>query len=322
MPRNSMKIRIGKGVSSARVDLVVGLASEGVVPLAGPGMARAVTAAKQTGDLRAGFRTVSRFHPTGKSMPKRLWFVGLGKAKEVNTERLRRAAAVAQAQAEELGVRSFRLCVDAKAMPGIESQDLGAAVAEGLILGSYRYAPPRKEAPKARKGQECEVLLQGGDGRAFQRGLDLGRAGGEATVFARDLENQAGNLCTPTAMANAAKKLSGNGTTVKVLDVAAMKRLKMGALLGVARGGTEPPKFLVLEHKVAGAKNTVCVVGKGLTFDTGGISIKPSAKMDEMRYDMCGGGAVLGLFHALKNGGLKNKPFWLEPIQSLKIIQT
>ena len=86
-----------------------------------------------------------------------------------------------------------------------------------------------------------------------------------------------------------------------------MKRLKMGALLGVARGGKEPPRFLVLEHKVAGAKGTVCVVGKGLTFDTGGISIKPSAKMDEMRYDMCGGGAVLGLIHALKNGGLKHR---------------
>jgi leucyl aminopeptidase len=78
----------------------------------------------------------------------------------------------------------------------------------------------------------------------------------------------------------------------------------MGALLGVARGSVEPPKLIVLDHHPAGAKRTVCVVGKGLTFDSGGISIKPSAKMDEMRYDMCGAGAVLGLFHAIHKGAL------------------
>jgi leucyl aminopeptidase len=83
-----------------------------------------------------------------------------------------------------------------------------------------------------------------------------------------------------------------------------MQRLGMGALLGVARGSTEPPKLVVLEYRVPGASRNVCVVGKGLTFDTGGISIKPASKMDEMRYDMCGAGAVLGFFHALKHGGL------------------
>ncbi len=123
-------------------------------------------------------------------------------------------------------------------------------------------------------------------------------------MFARDLENQAANLCTPTVLANAAKKLAGGRLRVKVLDERACAKLGMGSFLGVARGATEPPKFVVLEYRVPGAKGNVCVVGKGLTFDTGGISIKPAAKMDEMRYDMCGAGAVLGLFHALQHGGL------------------
>jgi leucyl aminopeptidase len=125
-------------------------------------------------------------------------------------------------------------------------------------------------------------------------------------VFARDLENRPANLCTPTALAKAAQQLGGRGgrLRVKVLDQRAMQRLGMGALLGVARGSTEPARFIVLEYRVPRSKSTVCVIGKGLTFDTGGISIKPAAKMDEMRYDMCGAGAVLGLFHALQHGGL------------------
>jgi len=89
-----------------------------------------------------------------------------------------------------------------------------------------------------------------------------------------------------------------------VLERAAMERLRMGALLGVARGSDEPPRFIVLEYRAGRAKGSVCVLGKGLTFDSGGISIKPAAKMDEMRYDMCGAAAVLGLFHALARGGL------------------
>jgi leucyl aminopeptidase len=298
-----MKIRIGKGGSSARADLVMSLAAEGITPQAGTGLAKAVTQCKATGDLRAAFRAVSLFHPTGSSV-KRLGFVGLGKAKEVTTEKLRRAAALAQARAEQSEVRSFRMLVAADVAPDVSTFDLGCAVAEGLLLGAYQYEPPRQKAAKARKGQDCEVVYAGRDNKAFAAGFKLGKAAAEATRFTRDIENQAGNLCTPTILGQAAKKLAGAGTTVKVLDVAAMKRLKMGALLGVARGGKEPPKFIVLHHKVPGAKDTVCVVGKGLTFDTGGISIKPSAKMDEMRYDMCGGGAVLGLFHALRNGGL------------------
>jgi leucyl aminopeptidase len=135
----------------------------------------------------------------------------------------------------------------------------------------------------------------------------VGRIGAEATVFARDLENQPSNLCTPNALAAAARSLAGRRIRVRVLDERAMAKLGMHALLGVARGSAEPPRFLVLEYRAPKAKGTVCVVGKGLTFDTGGISIKPAAKMDEMRYDMCGAGAVLGLFHALAHGGLGDR---------------
>ncbi|MEY4673665.1 MAG: hypothetical protein RL148_1449 [Planctomycetota bacterium] len=295
-----MKIRIAAAPAKAGFPLV--MTCDGAEPDGGAPLAAAVAACVATGDVDGSFRKVTLFHPgTG---PSRMGTVGLGKAKDLTADRLRRAAAVAQAAAEEARQSTFQLVVPAQ-LGNLTAEAAGAAVAEGLVLGAYRYEPPRKDKPKARSGQDCEVVYLGADRRAFARGLEFGRVGAEGTVFARDLENQAANHCTPTALANAAKKLAGRGVRVKVLDRKAMERLGMGALLGVAKGSDEPPRFILLEHGPATAKDTVCIVGKGLTFDTGGISIKPAAKMDEMRYDMCGAGAVLGLFHALHHGGLQ-----------------
>ncbi len=302
-----MKIRHAPLAAASRGDLVFALAVDGGAPDAGAALQTAVGAGKATGDLKTAFRSTSVFHQGPKSACKRLGFVGLGKPDQVDTEKLRRAAAVAQATAAEVGVASFSLLAASSALGKIEAFAAGQAIAEGLVLGAYRYEPPKQQPSKPAKATVCQVGCVGMNKKneaVFADGLEQGRIAAEATVFARDLENQPSNLCTPTALARAAKKLAGGRLRVKVLDRAAMERLKMYALLGVARGSDEPPRFLVLEYRVPGAKGNVCVVGKGLTFDTGGISIKPAAKMDEMRYDMCGAGAVLGLFHALANGGL------------------
>lgn len=297
-----MKIRTAPS-APARADLLLILAPEGAAIDAGPGLSDVVKAAKATGDLDTSFRATSVFHPQRPGL-KRLGFVGLGKPQALDSERLRRAAAVAQHVAETKKVGSFVLVVAQEALGSLDVAIAGAMIAEGLILGAYKYQPPQKDKPKVRSGQDATVVFVGKDKAAFARGLKLGEVAANATVFARDLENQPANLCTPTTLANAAKKLAGGRIKVKVLDEAAMRRLGMLALLGVAKGSVEPPRFLVLEYAPPGAKDTVCVIGKGLTFDSGGISIKPAAKMDEMRYDMCGSGAVLGFFHALKHGGL------------------
>ncbi len=297
-----------RAAAASRGEVVCVFVVEGTVPDAGSALRGAVAAAKATGDLKGTFRNVTTFHQ-GKGAPcKRLITVGIGAAARIDTERLRRAAAVAQAAAAEHGVASFSLVVPEAALGKVAPAAAGAAVAEGLVLGAYQYAPPRQKPAKPRHAQAAVVAVVGRaarDERAFAAGMRLGAIGGEATVFARDLENLPANLCTPSHLARAAKRLAGGRLRVKVLDRKQCERLGMGAFVGVARGATEPLKFLVLEHRVPGAKRTVCVVGKGLTFDTGGISIKPAGKMDEMRYDMCGAGAVLGLFHALAHGGLE-----------------
>lgn len=293
-------------------DFLLALAFEGKTPDLGDGLADAVKAAKKTGDLSTKLRATSAFYPEGRGAPKRLGFIGMGKRKDVDAERLRRAAAIAQNKAEAAEAKQFVLCVDKADCGDVDLERAGRALAEGIVLGAYRYTPPKKDKPKPRHAQTGTVLLRGAtkaEQTKFDRGFKIGRIGAEATNFARDVENQPGNVFTPRAFARETKKLGGAGSKgrlkTKVLGEAEMKRLGMGSFLGVVRGSAEPGQLCILDYNPAGAKETVCIVGKGLTFDTGGISIKPSAKMDEMRYDMCGGGAVLGLFKAIAAGGLE-----------------
>jgi leucyl aminopeptidase len=302
-----MKIRcIAPKDTIPKIDLVAGFAFSGNrVPDLGKGLKNAVQKAKKTGDLAHGFRKASLFHPELRGGgPKRLLFVGGGKRSDLDSERLRRMAAVVQAQAEEAGASRFQLVVHADDHGDVDAFHAGRAIAEGIVMGAYRYEPPRKEAPKARKGQNAEISYRGEESAAFEAGVALGTTLAEAVNFARDVENKPGNLMTPTDMANEARGLAGAKVKVKVLEEKDMERLGMNALLGVSRGSRQPAKLILLDYAPKGAETTVCVVGKGLTFDAGGISIKPSARMDEMRYDMCGGGAVLGFFHGIANGSL------------------
>ena len=264
-------------------------------------------AAKATGDLKTSFRAVGVFHQPKGSACKRLGVVGMGKAAGVRPEELRRAAALAQARAEELEVVEPSLVVPANVVKKSKPFAAGMAIGEGLVLGAYRYAAPSQQKPKKRSAQKCAVAAAGlstADEKEFARGLKLGALSAQGTAFARDLENQAPNVLTPSSMARHAKRLAGGLLSVEVLDEKQMEKLGMGSLLGVSRGSAQPAKLIVFEYKTPGAKGNVAVIGKGLTFDSGGISIKPSARMDEMRYDMCGGGAVMGLFHALSKGAL------------------
>jgi leucyl aminopeptidase len=297
-----MNIRLSPDSKLPACDLIAVIACEGRDPPAGD-LGRLVRAAQATGDLKADFRKVGLFHTADKRRP-RLLVVGAGKVADLTLERLRRLAALAQAQAEAHGVAELALVCDLTGL-GLDAHAAGRAVAEGLVLGAYRYAPPSRKSAKKRAAQAAQVVLLGGERSVFAAGFEFGRLAAAATVFARDLANGPANLVTPTRLAVEAKRLAGRGVSVRVLERRDMERLGMGALLGVAQGSAQPPKLIALDYRPPRAKSTVCVIGKGLTFDTGGISIKPAAKMEEMRYDMCGGAAVLGLFHAIRHGALR-----------------
>ena len=139
------------------------------------------------------------------------------------------------------------------------------------------------------------------DEGGVERSVAIGRAIGEGMNLSKDLANMPGNVCTPTFLATTAQALGKEYTmTTTVLDEAKMKRLRMGALLSVSKGSREPAKLITIEYKGAAKDQPpVVLVGKGLTFDAGGISLKPAATMDEMKFDMCGGASVLGVMRAL-----------------------
>jgi len=223
--------------------------------------------------------------------------VGMGPRAEVTDEWLRQGAGRLVKQLEQLGATACDLCMGVGAE---NAEDPGRAVAEGALLAGYRFQEYKSE-PDPDYTPVTELCLHVPDERldCAQEGLAFGGLLARGACLARDLANRPGNVCTPTHLASQAKRLAKGGVKVRVLGEAQMQRLGMNALLGVARGSAQEAKLICLEYAPKGARETVAVVGKGLTFDSGGISLKPGKKMDEMKYDMCGGAAVLGLFSIL-----------------------
>jgi leucyl aminopeptidase len=166
---------------------------------------------------------------------------------------------------------------------------------------SYRFTQLKSEAKTRGKGLKRLVVgVSGKPEKGLDAALRRGAAVGEGVNLARDLGNLPPNICTPTYLADQARSLARRGgMKASVLGQKEMEKLGMGALLAVAQGSRQPPKLIVLEHRGGGkADKPVVLVGKGITFDTGGISLKPSGEMDEMKYDMSGAGSVIGALHA------------------------
>lgn len=238
---------------------------------------------------------------------KRILLVGLGKRIEFSTDRLRGAFAVAARQIRSLNVAEFTTSV------GIANTDMpleamAEAIVEGVILGLYRFLPFKTLDQEAGGEVAGFTILEQDDGayKTIRNAVKTAEIIATATAFARDMVSTPSNEMTPSDLANEARE-SAKGKNIRctVLDAAQMKEMGMNALLGVSRGSDEPPQLITLEYK-GGKKSSpvVALVGKGITFDSGGISIKPSEKMDEMKTDMAGGAAVIAAVRAAAELGL------------------
>lgn len=188
------------------------------------------------------------------------------------------------------------------------AQWLGQAFAKTLLEKSYVYTTTKGKTKKTTKDTEQKegkklgkLLLIGKSASQLTSGLDLGRAVGIGINYARELGNLPGNICTPSYLAEQAKILakSNTKTTAKILNEKQMETLGMGSLLSVSHGSDEEAKLIVIEYKGKSSGKPIVLVGKGITFDTGGISLKPGSAMDEMKYDMCGSASVLGTMQSL-----------------------
>jgi leucyl aminopeptidase len=278
-------------IAVARGPLPASLAS--LDRAAGGALQRLATA----GDFTGKRDETALVYPTGPA--GRIMLVGMGKPDEVNRSAIRRAASVAAKRIRGLGIVQASFHLPAESRGGVSPADAGQAIAEGLAQGAWQFLEMKRPGEEKKPPLERVELLATEDHEAFAAGHRIGAALGLGQALARGIQVLPGNICTPTYVGRAAEELAArHGFGVTVLDKAAIVREKMGALLAVAQGSVEEPRFIVLDYQ--GAEGApIVLVGKGVTFDTGGISIKPAQNMEDMKYDMSGAAAVLGTFEVL-----------------------
>lgn len=230
---------------------------------------------------------------------ERVIAVGTDGKPEWGFEYLRRAAANAHARAKAVGAGSVAVVVpDSKA-----SRDAAQAIVEGFRLAAYSFDKYKKQAADTPEPIE-EVSLLAADAEGARQGADAGQIYSDATCLARDLVNEHASYMTPRRLAEAARH-NCKGLDVKVFDEKWIERQGMNALRAVSLGSEEPPRFVHISYKAPGAKRSIALVGKGITFDSGGLCIKTAEGMMEMKCDMAGAAAVIGILSALPRLKLK-----------------
>jgi leucyl aminopeptidase len=249
----------------------------------------------------------------GRIAARRFMLVGLGEQKKLTLEKLRRAAATASKRTQSLKLRSLAVefpeanTITATVKESL--QDIAQALAEGAALALYRfdkYLTEKKE--KETKVTRFTLISDDAkESKEIRRGVQSTEAIVEATCLARDLENAPSNEIYPESLAEATR-ISGKkyGFKVTAFEKKQIEKLGMGGLLAVNQGSSKPPRFIILEYgeSYSNSAGTVVLIGKGVTFDTGGISIKPASAMSEMKMDMSGAAAVIGTFEAVARLGI------------------
>lgn len=289
-----MEIRIAaKGAAPARLVTCF----EGQQPVTGdldPNLTQAIQDLL-TEESSAKFGTVQVLTPGHRDNPRHIILIGLGKAEEFTAEKARKVAGKAVRQAQKL--KAAELDIYISGLTGVKDFDAGRAVAEGAGLAVYKfdkYISERKENPV----KQVNII---GQGDALAQGIDEGIILAEATNLARHLVDEPANVLTPSKLAFEAEQMGSKyGFEVKVRDEAGIRALGMEAFLSVGRASDNPPRLIVMHHNGnPGSQEILALVGKGLTYDSGGLSIKPPQSMAGMKGDMAGAAAVIGAMAAI-----------------------
>lgn len=232
---------------------------------------------------------------------RRLLLVGVGVREDYGSAQVSQMAGTAARFLRGRSIKTFALVPRAEG----DAEKCAAAAAEGAVMGLFEPDKYRTVEKEERMIDRVVVHIEGADEEALKRGAERGRIIGESVNFTRELANEPGGYMTPTDMADRAREIAnGFGLNVDVLDEARMEQEGMGALLSVSRGSEQPAKLIILKYVPRDAaieddENLLAFVGKGITFDSGGISLKPGENMELMKYDMTGGATVLGAMRAI-----------------------
>jgi leucyl aminopeptidase len=257
------------------------------------------------GDFTGKAGEIAVIYPRGAVPARRVLVAGLGEQGKFSAEAVRRAAGKAATRARELGAKHIATIVHGAGVGGLEAAAAAEATTEGMLLALYRYDAPKKRDLPAQPEQITLVESDAGKLDAVRSGADKAVSVTAGVTLARDLVNLPPNIATPTFLADTARKIAAeNGLEITVGDREWARERSMGAFLAVSEGTAQEPAFIVMEYNPEGSSEApIVLVGKGITFDTGGISIKPSAGMWDMKSDMGGAAAVLGAMKAI--AGLK-----------------
>jgi leucyl aminopeptidase len=254
------------------------------------------------GDFRARSHDILVHYPTPSQPIRRLILVGLGKRGDLTKETLREASALAAKKARELGVNTLHTVLHTTDRSLVSLQEGAEAVTEGAQLGLYRFREFKTQNEDMRPDPDTLILVGSDEGERdpTEAGINWGSHLASATILARNLVNRPANTATPTHVAKAATQMANKaGLTSWVLSKEDLEHEAMHMLLSVNQGGNDPARMVILEHNADRPDlPTIVLVGKGITFDTGGISLKSSRNMDRMKGDMAGAAAVIGVLSA------------------------
>ncbi len=254
------------------------------------------------GEIKGKPNEITMVHSLGKLPAAHVAIVGLGKPSELSINKVRVAVAEACRWLRAREISTIATVPQGANINNINPAAAAQAVTEGALLGTYTF---RKHITKEedKPGEIKQLSIAGADGSKSQLegGVNKGQIISEATNLARDMVNEPANFMTPADMAQmAARVAESRGLEITVFDAEQMKEMGMGGILGVAQGSQQPPKFMVMNYKGTAAREPdIALVGKGITFDSGGISIKPAEKLEEMKGDMAGGAAVMAAMAAI-----------------------
>jgi leucyl aminopeptidase len=275
----------------------------------------------KTGDFKAKERATSVVYGNGKIGAKRILLVGLGEKDKVTLDTVRKAAAAVAKKAVDMKAKTLSLALHNALGKRFNMSAVGQLYAEGTYFGSYRYDEYVTENEEGRLASLKVELIDSDSGKIknLNKGLNAGTIIGQAQSYARTITNRPGNIIYPEKIAEAAKELTrkSKNLTCTILDEKQLTAKGMGGILAVGSGSVHKPVFIVLKTKPSAKKAdklpTVAIVGKAITFDSGGISIKPSANMDEMKFDKSGGIAILATMKAVSELDLPVNVYGLIP---------
>lgn len=261
---------------------------------------KAISAVLKNGDMEGKLNSTLVLHQVAGIVAARVLLVGLGKQAEFG-ERHYRQAVRAAIKALPKGVAGASIFLTELPIKKSDIHSKVAQLVEVAMDATYQVNAIKAKKAEPKTLNKIAIYVAKPENTQAEAGIKLGLAISSGVCLAKDLGNLPPNICTPTYLGEQAEKFARQyGFKVEVLDKVEIEKLGMGSFLGVAQGSKQPPRLIVLQHQKGNKKQKpVVLVGKGITFDTGGISIKPGADMDEMKYDMCGAASVLGTFKAI-----------------------